>query len=173
LTASKDQHDWWYLLDTIYEFPKNQGAVHVAGLIEGKGIQALALKDICLAGIDFHCSSILESIVTNDGLVKSVLDALQEVPLGCSICNDDDRDSIGGKSLVLKTLKECMWKFSAGVNYRRALVDQSTAEQTVSKQPNNNNNPSRDEIVRRIWDTMISDKVNVFAKAYVEDRLAY
>eukprot|EP00978_Attheya_sp_CCMP212_P038874 scaffold197021_cov68-Attheya_sp.AAC.3 len=176
-TACEDQHDWWYLLDTIYEFPKNQGAAHVAGLIEGKAIQALALKDICLAGIDFHCSSVLESIVANDGLVKSVLDVLQELPPDCGICDDDDnhdRDSIGGKSLVLKTLKECMWKFSAGVNHRRALVVQSTAEEKVSKQPNtNNNNPSRDEIVRRIWDTMISDKVNAFAKAYVEDRLAH
>ena len=115
------------------------------------GIDSLAMKDICLHGIDFHCSSILEDVVlANQDLYQKVVSIMPDI-IGASKKSSEEWIN------VLSVLKEAMWEFSSGVNRRLAisgLQSQNSRKQTLEK----------------VW-LLTSDHFHRYSKNYVCARL--
>jgi len=120
------------------------------------GIQSLSLKDLSLAGIDFHCSSILEDTVLSDSVrVPRLLDEL--TPLIPNHLNDDERWIKG-----IALMKDAMWTLSAGVNRRISITGNEFS---------NNIHEQRKDILQKAW-KLVSDDVEAYAKRYVTSRLS-
>ena len=138
--------------ESVLSISTQAGANHFVGLC------SLSKSDITIEGVDFHCSSVLDSAIFSDAnLVRECFDRLADIDkeflFGCSK-NATDRHS-----LLEKKLKSYMWKFSSGVNFRLPLF-------TVLTQTHNY---SRCE--KEFYDKHIRRRVDAFRKKYIEERL--
>ena len=137
----------------------NVSAANVNNLVFN-GMEALYLKDICLAGIDFHCSSILEDVVlADDDLCSKILNLI------CKVKSLTETDTPWIH--VLEASRNSMWEYSAGVNRRMRLTGKGsfrTASEFEIDDP-------RTKLYDEVW-KCISSSVESYAKSYVERRLA-
>jgi predicted CopG family antitoxin len=102
---------------------------------ENSKLNALKIADITPSGIDFHCSSVLNTVLSNhevyNQLVKLVgnnsINDLNEEPNGTSKeCNKTIPFTVDGKvskDFILSKLKSCMWNFSSGRNNKSYIVE--------------------------------------------------
>ena len=124
------------------------------------GIDCLLLKDFALAGIDFHCSPILEDVVLSD---QVILDSIIKI-------FPDDFVSAGGKDKhwikVLSLMKEVMWKYSAGINRRSSIMDDDKSSDGHGTIVN-----GREKLLQQAW-AVVSEKLSKYAQRYVKARLA-
>ena len=99
------------------------------------GIEALSLKDFALAGIDFHCSSILEDVVLSD---QAIVDSIIQIFSNdfASSGNTKDKQWIQ----VISFMKEVMWKCSAGVNHRFSIADDKSCDGSLNGSTRNERN---------------------------------
>lgn len=113
-------------------------------------VVALNVNDVCPAGIDFHCSPVVDHLLSR----PSVYDCLRESlkPLASSTKSEMYRDWIAGK------VKQCIWNYSSGVNRRRLMMG-STHESDC------------DNIMKGIWDDILSSPFDDYVKKFVKDRL--
>jgi hypothetical protein len=116
------------------------------------GLPSLCRSDITLEGVDFHCSSVLESAILSDA--KLVRVCLEKLGAG----TDTDTD---GRSWLEGKLKSCMWKYSGGVNFRLPLISTET----------NDNNDDDDDDLKRFYETFIRPRVEAFSERYIDERL--
>lgn len=109
------------------------------------GLQRLFFSDITTEGVDFHCSSVLKAtILDNSRVVQECLDFLsrQIYPLPSRwdpiiIIPNTKEERLGWLEEILKL---CMWKFSAGVNFRvLSLLTLSATKDSENDETTNNN----------------------------------
>ncbi len=131
----------------------------VPPLIDGdKLVSSLTKSDITAAGIDFHCTNVLDFVLqTNDVYTK----------IRAKIFADGDFDgknvteSIDGsttKKKLLNKLKGFMWRFSAGINLRRSLA--GSEREDIKEVP-----------LYNLWIKEIQPHVDAFVAKYTNDRL--
>ena len=161
---------WYDLLSRIYQGSMRQSDGRVPDLVQ-RGIPQLYMTDITLEGIDFHCSSILEtSVLADQEMFTTCIDRLRQH-------KDDDDDVIiipsiddgwegnpmpstvdGRRSWLERLLKHCMWRYSAGVNRRRPLGNDSRKERPVM-------------FLQQFWTEIVFPRIHAFAEQYIRDRL--
>ncbi|GKZ01250.1 hypothetical protein MPSEU_001076000 [Mayamaea pseudoterrestris] len=116
----------------------------------------LRLPDVCVEGVDFHCSPILDHLLANDRLFGVCADLLRLS--GETLCPSEDRTRVEG------FLKKCMWDYSAGVNHRRPLIVDGEATSgeggAVAKERS------------AIWKDLYEANVRRYQIQYVKHRLA-
>lgn len=119
----------------------------------------LKFADITPAGVDFHCSNVLDMPLYNINMQSQV----EELYRGNS--------SVSTKKLSIQKigdiLKRACWDHCSGVNYRR------TFRQAVT--PNSSNEPgaiedNEKERIKQVWD-FVSPSVQNFAQEYLAQRL--
>ena len=79
----------------------------------------LKLSDITPSEIDFHCCSVLESILSNKLPVSNICNKMLTMKTG-----DDDmmlRDEKIRRQRVLEFLRTCMWKVSSSVSNKKLI----------------------------------------------------
>ena len=135
---------WTLVPATIHEKTRDQAHQLVSELCQSK-LRRLTLNDISVQGIDFHCSSIIDHLLSDDPLRELCHDLLKL---------NGDSDTC---SQLSSMLKQCLWDHSAGVN-RRQPLDGGRKE-------------SRIELLH-LWNELIAPRVSTFQTAYVEQRLA-
>ena len=116
--------------------------------IEWKPVDCLTLDDVCLAGIDFHCSNVLEDVFRDD-------DKLRHLRADLLFLEESS-------TKVEVLWKQCIWNFMSGVNHRRLWSDSGEhqdAERLNSKP------------YYELWTTYMETKVEWFQKRYLEQRL--
>lgn len=155
---------WWSVPGLVHERAKIQSAKHIATLAT-HGLEKLSIKDVCVEGVDFHCSAVLTVIVSDPELYAicckdfcSIRERTENTPVPTGA---DQR-----RSWVLDVLKECMWKFSSGVNLRRPLQEDHSIKKCVEERTSH-----RNELLKRFWDESIFKRAQNYMKNYVEDRL--
>lgn len=123
------------------------------------GLASLCKSDLTLEGVDFHCSSVLESAILSDAkLVRKCFDQLGGIDT-----NHTDRSSAAhndGRCWLEALLKSCMWKYSGGVNFRLPLVGSKTNEDHDEKG------------LKVFYEKVIRPNVEEYSKRYIYDRLS-
>lgn len=116
------------------------------------GLSKLNEADICSAGIDFHCSPVVESILSQ----KSLYAALSEKLISMNMFNTDmDRD------VIMDQVKKCIWIFSSSVNRRRTFTEKH--EERTGKE----------DTLKSLWDDLLRAPFDDFTKKFVRQRLAF
>lgn len=154
--SSTRSYTWANIPSRIHQSARKQSTARVT-LTCTNGIDRLVFEDICLEGVDFHCSSVIDELLVDREL--------------CGICHDlmvlsgadagDIPDSVEGRRRRLEgILKHCMWTLSSGVNLRRPLgLDLSASSSSKDK-------------YKELWSELISPRALAYQKKYVEQRLA-
>ena len=136
--------------------------------IISNGILSLSINDVCYAGIDFHCSSILEDIASNNPTVfHSIIDLLQR---GTHPTTTLSSSSSKQRDACLRVLKKCMWEYSSGINHRKFLNDISTTNDNYDNQ-GVIQVLDDGEVNYKIWQ-LIDPLVDAYAVKYLRSRLA-
>jgi hypothetical protein len=159
--GAKEELSWIGILTTIHERPTVQSFAHVSPLIQ-HGLEKLTLPDICLAGVDFHCTSVLDQAISDEADYKRCYEGLcaTAVQAGLSpLPAQKDRQ----RAHLLQIMKSCMWKFSSGVNHRRPLVREKTATKSAE---------GKEEALKSFWNENVAKPVEKYMNQYVGDRLS-
>jgi hypothetical protein len=136
--------NWALVPAAIHERTRSQAHQLVSELCRNK-LHQLTLKDISVQGIDFHCSSIIEHLLSDEPFRELCLDLLKL-----------NEPSAISSSQLPSVLKQCLWDFSAGVNRRQPL-------EGGRHEPSNN--------LVNFWNELVATRVSAFQTAYVEQRL--
>ena len=156
----QDEGFWIDIPTVIHHRQKLQSATHVEPLVKLQ-LGKLTLQDICLAGVDFHCSSVLDQAIRDNSDYERCYESLCAIALQAGLGPlpaSKDRQ----RSHLMQVIKSCMWKFSSGVNHRRPLVGEAATKSADGKEA----------ALKRFWDENLATSVDKYMKQYVEDRLA-
>jgi len=124
---------------------------------------ALTFMDITTEGVDFHCSSILDTVTTDQALVDACLAQLGEITAAIGLGHIPTASN-EKRPWLERVLKRCMWNYSAGVNRRLPLIISDGRESSSSSN-------KKDDPLEMIWQNLILPKTKVFAEQYVKERL--
>jgi len=168
--TSKNENDaeaptcqWSDVPKRIHQRAKEQSVQRVTVLCSS-GIERLTMEDVCVEGVDFHCSRVLDELLADAELCGMCLDLL-------ILANGNDTVPVsaeGRRSYLERIWKDCMWKYSSGVNRRRPLVVVSSASLSESK-PNDDDDG---EQYSELWNDLVAPKALAYQRHYVKQRLA-
>ena len=135
-----------------------QGGDLVPNLIAAR-LEKLSPSDAIHNGVDFHCSAVLETLLSNESIASVVARRL-------GMTNGDNLSGCGeGKAeSLMNVAKSCMWSFSSGVNHKRDLS--STADAVVTTTDDN------DKQLKALWDDLLSKPAKDYTSRYVSSRLS-
>lgn len=153
---------WSTLPTIIHQTSIRQSTARVQPMVE-KGLLALTFMDITTEGVDFHCSSILDMVTTDQDLVDTCLAQLGEITAAIGL-GPIPTASNEKRPWLERVLKRCMWNYSAGVNRRLPLIISDGRESSSSSN-------KKDDPLEMIWQNLILPKTKVFAEQYVKERL--
>ena len=128
---------------------KSKGVITTTLVCPG-GLLKLAAADVCHAGIDFHCSSVVENLLYQRGLYASLFEKLGQPGKGNKVA---DRDWLSGK------MKSLIWHHSSGINHRRLLFEREEMNE-------------EDSISRAAWNDVLKTPFNEYTTKFVMDRLS-
>ena len=150
--TAKSEHICWIDLPKILHAKARQKSEEIvtSSIVCTGGLQKLSSTDICSAGIDFHCSSVVDYLLSQHELYISLSERLARLNIEKQVLID--RDFISGQ------LKSMIWNFSSGINHRRSLLE-------------NKNNQDSD--TKAMWNEIVKAPFDCYTKQFVRDRLAY
>jgi hypothetical protein len=146
---------WQDTIKKLHHRAKEQGSCRVDALAS-HGIDSLTIDDVCIEGVDFHCSPIIDKLLADEEL--------------CGLCNDflilfDDDGSMVSSSFtemssrLASVFKKCIWKHSSGINRRRPLFSgKAPSALGIGKST-------------RLWNEILSSRIASYQRSYVEQRL--
>ena len=132
----------------IHERAKRQSQNYVLQLVR-RGLPRLTLDDLCIEGVDFHCSPVLDQIINHP---RSYDDCIEHLTKAGFLIPGNQREWLMG------ILKQCMWRFSSGINHRRPLMGLTHEAEGNSK-------------LTDFWRELIAPKATAYMRKYVKDRL--
>jgi len=121
-------------------------------LICSNGIPKLTAMDVCSAGIDFHCSNVVEHLLSQREHYIAFSERLAKLK---SIQVVADREWISDQ------LKSMIWNFSSGVNHRRLLLESRSS------------NKVNDTEMKAVWNEEVKQPFDIYTKKFVRDRLVF
>ena len=154
-----DKAQWDSIPVILHQSARRQSICRV-GPICHEGILSLTITDITVEGVDFHCSGVLETILSDRELLETCYsrlnslvdcDGLDPMPL--------DMSSDSRRQWLEAILKKSIWNYSAGVNRRLSLTGKVLTTD------------GKDVLKKRFWDELISPRVKAYAEKYVRQRL--
>lgn len=140
--------DWGDLPLKLHERLQEQSKAPVSTLVH-QGLFRLEFKDVCVEGVDFHCSSVLDQLISHQQLFHSCIDFLSR-----------DGLHIPGNQheWLMEILRQCMWNYSSGVNHRRSFSGEN-----VIKDDDTN--------MKCFWQELIAPMAQEYMKRYIKERL--
>ena len=169
--AEASSCQWSDVPTRIHQRAKEQSVQRVTALCSS-GIERLTMEDVCVEGVDFHCSRVLDELLADAELCGMCLDLL-------ILANGNEEESgedavpvsaEGRRSYLERIWKDCMWKYSSGVNRRRPLVVVSSSSSLSESQLSPNNDDG--EQYSELWNDLVAPKALAYQRNYVKQRLA-
>lgn len=158
-SVSDDSHsgelNWFQVPELIHRRAKLQSGVHVTALVKD-GIDKLLLGDVCLEGVDFHCSGVLDQLLANEAFVETLHLQLEKLD-GI----DPAAAFLSRRAWLESVLKKCMWDYSSSVNLRRPIANANKSEQS-----------SCPDQLKIFWESLVAPKAREYMDSYVRDRLS-
>ena len=137
-----DSEGWCSLLDTVYPSSERGNSAGNAGMkvtISHRDIGQIRPEDIILAGVDFHCTPILDYILTD----SRILGAMRETGY-----TEDD-------------VKNAMWFFRSGVTYKMPIEPGSETETK-----NNETRERATQSLEKLW-TVVEDPCDEWSVQFI------
>jgi len=141
---------WKNLPDMIYRKAINDSYI-VARLVHEK-VHSLSYHDMVLAAIDFHCSNVVEMMLSELRIRNNVSTFIKH--------RDKGNNPISDKELY-STIQRLMFQFSAGVNLKRPL----TADAMSIRE-------SELDGDGEFWASVLKEPHHNYAHSYISSRLA-
>lgn len=150
-SSTKDDSSWSCIPSLIHAKARqqSQNLVTMSMVNSPGGIAALTTNDVCPAGIDFHCSQVIDHLLSRPDIYSCLCERLKPLLPPKS---EMSRDWITSK------VKMLIWNYSSGVNRRRPLIGS----------PKKND---CDTVLKRLWDDVLSSPFDDYVKKVVKDRL--
>jgi hypothetical protein len=146
---------WQETLKKLYQRAKEQGSSRVDALASD-GIDRLIIDDVCIEGVDFHCSPIVDKLLAEEELCGLCHDFLILFGNDGSISSSSPTEM---HSRLASVFKKCMWTHSSAINRRRPLIAVDAAS-----------SPGIDKYTR-LWNEILSSRVASYQRSYIEQRL--
>jgi hypothetical protein len=157
-TESLTEFKWCDVPTLIHARAKLQSQSHVPPIVQ-RGLDKLSMQDICCAGVDFHCSAVLDQAIAEDAVFEECYERISSIVTEADLSqlptSKDQR-----RPYLMRILKQCMWKFSSGINHRQPVFPQTPMKQD-----------EQELALKRFWKDSIADRVESYMKKYIEDRL--
>jgi hypothetical protein len=171
---------WCHIPTLLHQKSREQSCDRVLALCN-PGVDRLLYEDICIEGIDYHCSSIITALMSDEYICDICLDlmTLAEASLSSmegTTATTDSTDQL----LLLSTpnenrrtrlehlFKVVLWDFSSSVNHRRPLLVNDTLSNGTHP-PTSVLDPHRPYF--QLWNDLIAPRVKEYQKVYVQQRL--
>ncbi len=139
---------WGDVPHMIHAKAREQSARLVtSATIRPGGLPKLGLSDVSLAGIDFHCSSVVEYLLSQ----REICSAFHRC-----FAQTGDRNHHNDK--IAEQLKQMIWDFSSSINHRRSLFKTETADVTSV-------------IFKALWNNIVKACFDAYTMKFVKDRL--
>ena len=138
---------WIDLLDSTHSKVRHQGIHHITGMVNDR-LSMLKLQDVCVEGVDFHCSDVLDQLAKDKVFVFTSMDRLML----------DGVLKTRSQDQLMVILKQCMWQYSSAVNFRQPLFRDPAAMEDVPT-------------VKSFWQDFVATRVKEYMTRYVTDRL--
>lgn len=140
--------NWWDLPRILHEKAREKSAELVTSAIVCRGgLPKLNPADVCSAGIDFHCSSVVEHLLSQSEVFSPLRERLAPPK------DVDPHVWMSGK------LKSMIWNYSSGINHRRLLFEAGDKNMDA---PN----------LKAVWENVVRSYFDSYTKKFVMDRLA-
>ena len=130
-------------------------------------LPGLELADIPPEGIDFHCSGVLDDVLSDPWLVHQCLTQIGALSTSVLGLGPVPPEASEKRSWLERVLKKCMWDYSSGVNRRLPLLLLDDERVSIARR---NDNAEQDPL-KTIWQSLILPKTRAFAENYVISRL--
>eukprot|EP00581_Thalassiosira_minuscula_P011324 CAMPEP_0183727876 /NCGR_PEP_ID=MMETSP0737-20130205/26614_1 /TAXON_ID=385413 /ORGANISM="Thalassiosira miniscula, Strain CCMP1093" /LENGTH=602 /DNA_ID=CAMNT_0025959627 /DNA_START=77 /DNA_END=1882 /DNA_ORIENTATION=+ len=112
-----------------------------------KGLSKLNPPDVCSAGIDFHCSSVVEHLLSQHGLYASLCGHLAQLK---------HTDGALDREWIAAQVKSLIWNHSSGINYRRKFGKEKRIQE--------------DPASTAIWNDVLKSPFEEYTKKFVRGR---
>jgi hypothetical protein len=147
VTESKVVH-WCDLLRILHKTSHEKSVELITSdIVCHGGLTKLNFNDLCFAGIDYHCSSIIEYLLTQ----KDVYSCLSE---RFELLKDKEDPQVW----MTDQIKFMIWNYSSSINYRRPLLDIDDKNAATSS-------------LRSMWETVVKPSFECYTKNFIKDRL--
>lgn len=149
--------DWISLPTQIHAAARQLSASRVDQMTKC-GLRALSFSDITTEGVDFHCSRVVDFVLSDPSTNTKLSDALIEAQ-GMRLIEPatTERDP---RTRLESLLKRLIWTFSAGLNRRLPLTSSSEEAKSHDKQ------------LKATWEEHVLPRTKLFAENYVRQRLS-
>lgn len=141
---------WMDVPELIHSKTRHLAIQHTTSMVQRRLLE-LQLRDLCVEGVDFHCSDVLEQLIKDDAFVSKSCDQLK-FKEGLLV-------GTKGKEQLLVILKQCMWRYSSGINFRQSLLGDACVKED-------------DDDLKLVWQDLAAPRVHVLMMRYVTSRLA-
>lgn len=134
---------------------EKSGELITSNLVCSGGLAKLNATDVCSAGIDFHCSNVVDHLLSQRDLYASFCEHCSREQLRRTGISEDKE---AGREWMSGVLKGLIWKYSSGINHRR-LVGGS--------------NKKENEEDSALWNEVVKIRFDDYTKQFVKDRLGW
>ncbi len=138
---------WWDLPRILHVKSCEKSAELVTSAFVLGGLPKLNFTDVCCAGIDFHCSGVVEHLLSRNEVFTSLRERLAPTKEG------DPRAWMAGQ------LKSMIWNYSSGINHRRLLFETDSKNMEAP-------------LLKAAWENVVRSSFDSYTKKFVMDRLA-
>ena len=146
--AAADPIYWWDIPGILHVKAREKSAELVTSAIVCLGgLPKLYLADVCCAGIDFHCSGVVEHLLSRSEVFSPLRERLAPPK------EEDPRAWMAGQ------LKSMIWNHSSGINHRRPLFVTDNRNMDVP-------------LLKAAWENVVRSSFDCYTKKLVMDRLA-
>jgi len=121
-------------------------------------LEKLSPSDAIHNGVDFHCSAVLETVLSDKSIVAAVARRLDVMNMDSSPGDGEDK-----AESVMNVAKSCMWIYSSGVNHKRDLCSVGNAGVADVN--------DKDKQLKALWDDLLSKPAKNYTSRYVSSRL--
>lgn len=153
-TTTSQSIYWSNVPNILHAKAREKSEVLVSSEFVSAGVlQKLSPTDVCSAGIDFHCSSVVEHLLSQRELYISLSERLTQLKNGDKTMVD--REWMSGQ------LASMIWNYSSGINHRRSLL----MGESESKKMDSSD-------MKNVWSSIIKVSFDCYTRKFVRDRLA-
>jgi hypothetical protein len=160
-------YSWIDVPSLLHERARGRSSERVVPLATA-GIQSLLADDISVEGVDFHCSPIVDHLLTLPvaGLCRDLL-LLSSGP--------EESEENRSVSTVEDALKYCLWHYSSGVNRRQPLIAQQPllSDHGVSAASQSSASVTKAQPkYEEMWRQLVAEEALRYQVSFARDRLS-
>ena len=145
---------WWEYPELLHMKAREHSEKLVTSkIVSPGGVKHLNMTDVCSAGIDFHCSSVVETLISQPTLIISLREKLAPMEKAGT---EMERDWLS------RQVKHCIWNYSSGINHRRPIFSVDDLNRSSHKE---------ESVLKAVWNDILKAPFHEYTKNFVRERI--